>query len=59
VVQSRWGRTLGVSPEHDGPIVRRMHDYCEERYGRAPDCLAVPESALPRPDSFERVSCGR
>ena len=59
VVQPRFGRALEVRPVHDGAIARRMNDYCAQRYGLAPDFMAVPEHALERPDPFECVPCAR
>jgi formylmethanofuran dehydrogenase subunit A len=57
VVRTRWGRALGVQPGHDGAIDRRLADYCNDRYGLPPDFMTVRESAIPRPDPFERVPC--
>ena len=59
VIRTHWGRTLSVGPEHDRAVDRRMDDYCQARYGRDAGFLSVPESALPRPDPFWRVSCAR
>jgi formylmethanofuran dehydrogenase subunit A len=59
VIHTPPGRALTVRPEHDRAIDRRMRDYCQDRYGLAPDFLTVPEWALPRPDPFWLVPCAR
>jgi formylmethanofuran dehydrogenase subunit A len=59
VIHTPPGRALTVRPERDRAIDRRMADYCQERYGLAPDFLTVPEWALPRPDPFRLVPCAR
>jgi formylmethanofuran dehydrogenase subunit A len=57
VTARRFGRALTVRPERDRSIDRRMRSYCQDRYGISPDLLAVPESAIGRPDPFELVPC--
>ena len=57
VTRVRWGRALCVRPGHDRAFDRRMQAYCEERYGRSPDFMKVPEAAIHRPDPFEVVPC--
>jgi formylmethanofuran dehydrogenase subunit A len=57
VTGGRFGRALTVRPERDRSIDRRMRSYYEERYGVLPELLAVPESAIGRPDPFELVPC--
>ncbi len=57
VVRERFGRTLAVEPDHDRAIERRMRDYYDHRYGLSTDFMTVPESAIDRPDPFERVPC--
>ncbi len=59
VVQERFGRALAVAPTPDRAIERRMHDYCNDRYGLPADFMAVPEAAIGRPDPFELVPCAR
>jgi formylmethanofuran dehydrogenase subunit A len=57
VTGGRFGRALTVRPQRDRSIDRRMRSYYEERYGVLPELLAVPESAIGRPDPFELVPC--
>jgi formylmethanofuran dehydrogenase subunit A len=57
VVSERFGRAFAVSPGHDRAIEGRLRDYYEGRYGLSPELLAVPESAMARPDAFELVPC--
>jgi formylmethanofuran dehydrogenase subunit A len=57
VVSERFGRAFAVSPGHDPAIEVRLRDYYERRYGLSPEWLAVPESAIARPDAFESVPC--
>jgi formylmethanofuran dehydrogenase subunit A len=57
VTHVRWGRALAAQPEHDRAIERRMHQYCNDRYGLAPDFMTVPQYAIGRPDAFEPVPC--
>ena len=42
VVQERFGRALVVAPTPDRAIERRMHDYCNDRYGLSARFMAVP-----------------
>jgi formylmethanofuran dehydrogenase subunit A len=57
VTRYRWGRALTVRPEHDHAIDRRMHAYCDHRYGLSDEFLKVPEYALGRPEPFQLVPC--
>src|SRR5262249_29715120 len=57
VTRYRWGRTLGVQPEHEAGIDRQMQGYYAERHGLSADYLQVPDGAIGRPDPFERVPC--
>jgi formylmethanofuran dehydrogenase subunit A len=57
VTDVRWGRALAARAEHDRAIEQRMRRYCDDRYGLAPDFLAVPDHAIGRPDAFEPVPC--
>jgi formylmethanofuran dehydrogenase subunit A len=59
IVQERFGRALAVAPTPDRAIERRMHDYCNDRYGLPADFMAVPEAAIGRPNAFELVPCAR
>ena len=59
VTHYRWGRALMVAPGHDRAIERRMQDYCHDRYGLPADFMAVPTTAIGRPDPFESVPCAR
>jgi formylmethanofuran dehydrogenase subunit A len=57
VVDRRFGRALTVAADFDRAIEARLQDYCETRYRRSPDFLAVPGWAIPRPEPFEAVPC--
>jgi formylmethanofuran dehydrogenase subunit A len=57
VTHPRWGRALTVRPGFDRAVEPRMQDYYDQRYGFAADALAVRESAIGRPEPFERVPC--
>jgi formylmethanofuran dehydrogenase subunit A len=59
VVSQRFGRALTVRPERDRAIDRRMRNYFDERFGLAPDLLAVSEHAIGRPEPFGLVPCVR
>jgi formylmethanofuran dehydrogenase subunit A len=59
VTHYRWGRALTVEPGHDRAIERRMRDYYDDRYGLPADVIAVPATAIGRPDAFESVPCAR
>jgi formylmethanofuran dehydrogenase subunit A len=59
VTQYRWGRALTVAPGHDRTIERRMQDYYSDRYGLPADIMAVPATAIGRPEPFEAVPCAR
>jgi formylmethanofuran dehydrogenase subunit A len=59
VTHYRWGRALTVQPGHDRAIERRMRDYYDDRYGVPADVVAVPATAIGRPDPFESVPCAR
>jgi formylmethanofuran dehydrogenase subunit A len=55
----RFGRALTVRPGHNAAIDRRMTAYYLDRYGLSDDFIKVPDHAIPRPDPFELVPCGR
>jgi formylmethanofuran dehydrogenase subunit A len=57
VTHYRWGRAFTVQPGHDRAIEGRMRDYYDDRYGLPADAMAVPASAIGRPDPFESVPC--
>jgi formylmethanofuran dehydrogenase subunit A len=57
VTDEHFGRALTLRPDRDRSIDRRLSTYYEDRYGIAPELLAVPESAIGRPDPFECVPC--
>jgi formylmethanofuran dehydrogenase subunit A len=57
VTHYRWGRALTVAPGHEQAIERRMRDYYSDRYGLSTEAMAVPASAIGRPDAFEQVPC--
>jgi len=57
VIDQSFGQALVVSVERDRSIDRRLGDYYERRYGLTTDLLAVPESAIGKPDPFELVPC--
>jgi formylmethanofuran dehydrogenase subunit A len=59
VTQYRWGRALTVAPGHDRAIERRMQDYYFDRYGLPAGIMAVPATAIGRPEPFEAVPCAR
>ena len=59
VTHYRWGRALTVAPGHDRAIERRMQDYYSDRYGSPADIMAVPATAIGRPEPFEAVPCAR
>jgi formylmethanofuran dehydrogenase subunit A len=59
VTHYRWGRALAVAPGHDRAIERRMQEYYSDRYGLPADVMAVPATAIGRPEPFEAVPCGR
>jgi formylmethanofuran dehydrogenase subunit A len=52
-----FGRALGVEPERDQAIDRRLKAYYDERYGISDDIIRVPDHAIGRPEPFELVSC--
>ena len=52
-----FGRALGVAPERDRAIDRRLKAYYDERYGISDDIIKVPDHAIGRPEPFELVSC--
>jgi formylmethanofuran dehydrogenase subunit A len=57
ITAARFGRAFAARAEYDRAIERRMSQYCNDRYGLAPDFMAVPEHAVGRPDAFEPVPC--
>jgi formylmethanofuran dehydrogenase subunit A len=57
VTHYRWGRAFTVQPGHDRAIEGRMRNYYDDRYGLPADAMAVPASAIGRPDPFEWVPC--
>ena len=59
VTRYRWGRALAVAPGHDRAIERRMQEYYSDRYGLPADIMAVPATAIGRPEPFEAVPCAR
>jgi hypothetical protein len=48
-----------VAPGHDQTIERRMQDYYSDRYGLPADIMAVPATAIGRPEPFEAVPCAK
>ena len=59
VTRYRFGRALHVTPAIDPAMERRMSAYYDARYGLSSDFMRVPEGAIPRPQPFEAVACGR
>ena len=57
VTHYRWGRAFTIQPGHDRAIERRMRNYYDDRYGLPADAMAVPASAIGRPNPFESVPC--
>ncbi len=57
VIDQPFGRALTVAVARERSIDARLRDYYDRRYGLTPDLLAVPESAIGRPDPFELVPC--
>ncbi len=57
VIDQPFGHALAVAVEREQSIDARLRDYYDRRYGLSPDLLAVPESAIGKPDPFELVPC--
>jgi formylmethanofuran dehydrogenase subunit A len=57
VLREPLGRTLTAQPARERATERRMRDYYQERYGLSPDFLTVTDTAIGRPEPFERVPC--